>query len=440
MKYFLLLVLFCISVGFTKTPFEANGQLHVDPTTGILTNIHGERTQLRGMSSHGLQWYGGVINEYSIHALRENWGADVIRLSTYIQEGGYEKGPRMYERFVDRCVEYATDQGMYVVIDFHMLAPGNPWENIEHAVNFFTHMASTHYEKENIFYEICNEPNNHGGGVKDYYTGKYREVDSMDVTWDIIKSYADSIVPIIRRYDDHNIILVGTPNWCQDVNSVIGNRVDDANLMYTTHFYAASHKEYVRENTREALNANIPVFVSEFGMQRYDGNGANDSASTLEWFALLDSFSVSWVNWNFSDHRFTGAAFNKNPSSAERLSYEFYADDNNLKESGKWIKKQMQRPDSWEEPAVSLTQEFSSLANCGISVAYSADQLVVSDLSQADYSLSLFSLSGRVIFETELMGSDPTVRISLPVTVAKGVYLATITDGVISTSSNIVIF
>lgn len=310
-----------------RTPLEINGQLHVDPVTGQLMNEQNYPIQLRGMSSHGLQWYPEMMNETSIRALQEDWGADVVRLSTYIQEGGYEEHPAYYLRLVDGLIETVTNQGMYVLIDFHQLDPGDPYENIDHATTFFTHMANTHKDKNNIFYEICNEPN-----------GK-------TATWPRIKQYADSIIPLIRAIDDKNIIIVGTPTWAQDVDDVIGNRVDDQNTMYTVHFYATDHTEYVRQNVRRAIEAKIPIFVTECGTQEASGDGRNDFYQSELWFDMLKEHKISWCNWNFSSDERSGAAFIESPDSYD--DYEFYTNDDNLKEAGLWIKNRMRTEDDF---------------------------------------------------------------------------------------------
>ena len=54
-----------------KTVVERYGQLQVIGTD--LCNKDGQPVQLRGMSSHGLQWYGKFANENVIGWLRDAW-------------------------------------------------------------------------------------------------------------------------------------------------------------------------------------------------------------------------------------------------------------------------------------------------------------------------------------------------------------------------------
>jgi Carbohydrate binding module (family 35)/DUF5010 C-terminal domain len=71
--------------GGGDTPVEINGQLRV---CGLkLCNQHGNPIQLRGMSTHGLQWYSEIgtirncVNNASLNALANDWTADHLRLS-----------------------------------------------------------------------------------------------------------------------------------------------------------------------------------------------------------------------------------------------------------------------------------------------------------------------------------------------------------------------
>ena len=101
-----------------------NGQLHVCGTK--LCNQYNQPIQLRGMSTHGLQWYPQCVNTASLDALASDWKADVLRISMYIQEGGYETNPRLFTDRVHSLIEQATARGMYAIVDWHMLAPGRP--------------------------------------------------------------------------------------------------------------------------------------------------------------------------------------------------------------------------------------------------------------------------------------------------------------------------
>src|SRR5690606_35991021 len=160
-----------------------------------LCNQNSQPVQLRGMSTHGIQWYGwgDCLTEGSLDALAYDWKADILRISLYVQEGGYETDPVGFTNQVNRLIDEATERGMYALVDWHQLTPGDPNANFNLAVDFFTDIATRNSNKNNIIYDIANEPNN--------------------VSWDGIQSYATQIIPIIRQYDPDALVLIGTHRW-----------------------------------------------------------------------------------------------------------------------------------------------------------------------------------------------------------------------------------
>ena len=68
-----------------------------------------------------------------------------------------------------------------------------------------------------------------------------------------VKFYASEVIPSIRSYDKDAVILIGTPNWSQDVDEAVKDPVTGYdNIMYTLHFYAATHKEDLQNKLKSA--------------------------------------------------------------------------------------------------------------------------------------------------------------------------------------------
>lgn len=275
------------------TPVARHGQLKVCGTK--LCDFHGDSVQLKGMSSHGIQWYGwgNCLTTQSLDALAQSFKANVFRASMYIQEGGYETNPTAFTNQMNLLIDEATKRGIYIVIDWHMLTPGDPNYNLERAKKFFTDIATRNKGKNNLIYEIANEPNG--------------------VSWASIKSYAESLIPVIRAIDPVTPIIVGTPGWSslgisdgKNAQEIINNPVNATNIMYAFHFYAASHRDLYLNELDRASNI-LPIFVSEFGTQTYSGDGANDFAMADRYMALMARKEISWTNWNFSDDFRSGA-------------------------------------------------------------------------------------------------------------------------------------
>lgn len=110
------------------------------------------------------------------------------------------------------------------------------------------------------------------------------------------------MIKTIRTYDKKNIILVGTPVWSQDVDVVADSPIKGySNLMYTFHFYAATHKEMYREKVKAAVKKGLPVFVSEFGISESSGNGSIDKKEANTWIQFLKKNKISYVCWSLSN-------------------------------------------------------------------------------------------------------------------------------------------
>lgn len=60
------------------------------------------------------------------------------------------------------------------------------------------------------------------------------------------KSYCQSVVNTIRKYDSDAIIICGTGTWSQDIDQVLGNKLSDKNCVYALHFYANTHTDWLR--------------------------------------------------------------------------------------------------------------------------------------------------------------------------------------------------
>ena len=269
------------NVSAASTPVKKNGRLSVKGTR--LINSQGKTVVLKGVSTHGINWFPQYVNKAAFKTLRDNWGVNCIRLAMYTEEyNGYCSGGNQAElrKLINNGVKYATELGMYVIIDWHILSDGNPAKNKKQAMSFFKYMAKKYKNQNNIFYEICNEPN---GGT----------------SWNTIKSYASSVIKTIRKYDKKNIILVGTPTWSQDVDVAADSPIKGySNIMYTFHFYAATHGDSYRQKVQAAIQKGLPVFVSEFGISESSGNGRIDKNEANKWMQFLKKNKISYVCWS----------------------------------------------------------------------------------------------------------------------------------------------
>lgn len=288
-----------------------NGKLKIE--NNQLVNQYSEPIQLRGISTHGIQWYGDFANESVIKTLKEEWNINLFRIAMYTSEGGYLTNKNLKQK-VEEIVDIATNLDLYVIIDWHILTDNNPMTNIEEAKTFFKEISEEYKDNKNIIYEICNEPN---GGTN----------------WDNdIRPYAEEITKIIRKNTD-NIIIVGTPTWSQDVLDAAQNPIEEKNIMYSLHFYSGTHKEELRIKASEALKT-IPIFVSELGVSDASGNNGVYLEEAKKWLEFINNNNLSWAVWSLSD-KDESSALLKPGTNKTNIT------DNDLTEAGIFIKQQL---------------------------------------------------------------------------------------------------
>ena len=312
----LLVLLFGVPVG--ATPVSEHGALSVKGSH--LVDAKGKNFQLKGVSTHGIAWFPGYVNKNAFKSLRDNWGANTVRLAMYTEEyGGYcsNGNKSALKKKVQEGVQAATDLGMYVIIDWHVLSDQNPNKHKKEAIAFFKEMAKKYKNQKTVIYEICNEPN---GGT----------------SWNQVKSYAEAVIKEIRAIDRNAVILIGTPTWSQDVDTAAKNPIKGyRNLMYTFHFYAATHKESYRKKLESAVKAGLPVFVSEYGICDASGSGSINQTEADKWFTLLNRYQISYMAWNLSNKNETSSLLK---SSCKKTSGWTASD---LSKSGTYVVKQM---------------------------------------------------------------------------------------------------
>jgi endoglucanase len=313
----LLLCLYALPISAHASAVSKNGQLSVKGTH--IVNESGKAFTIKGVSTHGLSWYPQYVNKKSFRSLKK-MGANTVRLAMYTAEyngycvGGEENRKKLIS-LIDDGVQYATNLGMYVIIDWHILNDGNPMTYQSQAKTFFKRMAKKYASYNNVLFEICNEPN------------------GSDGSWSNIKKYAASVIQTIRSVNKKAIIIVGTPTWSQDVDIAAADRISGTNIAYSFHFYAATHKDSYRSKLESAVSAGLPVIVTEFSISEASGNGTVSTSEGNKWIRLLNKYKIGRVCWNLS---------NKDESSAlirSSCTKTYGWKKSDLTPTGQWLAK-----------------------------------------------------------------------------------------------------
>ncbi len=289
---FVFSLVFLPGIIFSQNPVAEIGQLQV--IGHQLCNEQGKPIQLRGMSMFGLMHMPECLAYNSFKVLRDDWNSKVVRIPVYLanysNSNNYNQNPTWNNILIDSIVSWTEKLGLYCIIDLHNDRYGSPNDsNHKGADAFFELMSNKYKGKKNIIYELFNEP--------------YGSL----ITWDTIAKYANRIMPIIRKNDPKAIILVGTPDWDQKLETVDTKKLNDINnVMFTFHFYAASHKSLYPMFKNQIHR--IPVFVSEWGTCESSGLGINDTATSSVFLITMkqhvkdnDTVSLSWCNFSYGD-------------------------------------------------------------------------------------------------------------------------------------------
>ncbi|MFD1470677.1 glycoside hydrolase family 5 protein [Hymenobacter caeli] len=281
-----------------------HGRLKVVGTQ--LVDQHGQKMVLRGVSFGWHSLWPRFYNEAAVGWLAQDFHCNVVRaaMGAEVGERCYKKDPAFSKEKVKAVVDGAIKADIYVIIDWH-----SHNINLAEAREFFGEMSKTYAKTPNVIYELFNEPDQE--------------------TWPEVKAYAEEIIKVIRANDPDNVILVGCPHWDQDINLPAADPIQgQKNLMYTMHFYAATHPKSLRDRTDAALASGLPVFVSESAGMEASGDGPLNPEAWQAYIDWMEAKGLSWITWSVSDKDETCSMLQKSASSTGPWK------DADLKESG----------------------------------------------------------------------------------------------------------
>lgn len=298
-KFFSLLAsaALAVSVNASAQDFSSNNYIEQYGRLKLvgkqLSSESGAPVLLRGWSSFGWMSNWGDCHDYGHLEQMKKWGASIYRGAMYVEEGGYNNNKVGFTQQTKTFIDQTAKLGMYYLCDWHVLTPGDPngWAYND-AKNYFDEISKYVKSKgyKHVIYEICNEPNG--------------------VTWNDIKTYADKVLPTIAANDPGACVVVGTPQWDQDIHlaaqSPITKYNGQLNLLYSFHYYSCSHQQFL-SRLENAANS-IPCFISEWGIADFSG-GAGSRDVPASCYTSADALmniangskgqKISWCAWAF---------------------------------------------------------------------------------------------------------------------------------------------
>ena len=274
-------------------PVSYYGAIH---TSGgkIIGAKNNQEAMLRGMSlfwsdATGLPYYKKDVISWAVDNLKMDVFRFAMGITCYSSKSqksngcidsadslfhgySYATAPESYMATVDKMVEAAIENDVYIIIDWH--SHRAEYEKAM-AKTFFSAVSKKYANIPNVIYEVYNEPVNTG--------------------WGTIQSYANEIIGEIRK-NTENLALVGTPNWSQLTNY---GGVNGTNVGYVFHFYAGTHKVgSFGSKITQAKSSGSPVFITEWGTVEASGAGNADQGATSDWMNFMEQNKISNCNWS----------------------------------------------------------------------------------------------------------------------------------------------
>lgn len=226
----------------------------------------------------------------------QQMGARVVRIPVH-PIAWRERTPQKYLALLDQAVEWCTDLGMYIDIDWHTI--GNlrtelfqdPMYQTSRAETFqFWQTIAKHFAGNNtvVFYELFNEPTS--------YSDQFGRV-----SWAEWKQTNEDLIAVIRAYDREKIPLVAGFDWAYDLTPLHESPIQAEGIGYVTHPYPFKRSKPWEPKWEEDFGfaaGRYPVVATEMGFWAGDTNPANaDYGPTI--IKYLESKGISWIAWVF---------------------------------------------------------------------------------------------------------------------------------------------
>ena len=307
----LLAVSFCMQNGTSQEsrPWFQDGPWHrpvPNPKAKVLplikvdgnkfVNPQGQTVLFRGISISDPDKIErqGHWNKSHFEKVKET-GAMIVRIPVH-PIAWRERTPEKYMELLDQAVEWCTDLGMYVIIDWHTIGNlemelfQNPMYNTSKQETYsFWRAISQHFIGNNTvaFYEIFNEPTTYRGQLG-------------TITWGEWKMINENIIRLIRSYDTETIPLVAGFDWAYDLTPIINEPVNAEGIAYVTHPYDNKRSQPWEPKWEEDFGfaaQKYPVVATEFGFGLAPGKTVPPEDYGNRIIHYLEGSGISWMCW-----------------------------------------------------------------------------------------------------------------------------------------------
>lgn len=339
------------------------GKLHKDGQK--LKNSNNEEVQLNGVGLFHLLDYGYMYNSETIGALKY-WGVNCIRLPAYVryrksisgdtvtsQDRGLDTALDEYLQEMDRIIEAASEQGLYCMVDFHILKENGDLSNwTELSEQFFKHFLEKYGQQDNMIWEIANEP--------------------FSTSNENLEAYINDMVKLIKKYDDSPVVICGSNRWSDNV-AIMYEYFKDKDcindIFISSHYYDRAD---ISKYKKLYETTEIPLMFTEWGNAPAAPSSTINSdvlekytENTKKYFSWWNENNISNCVWMYCHGDYTYSLWkNLGEKKSQILRYGVISDEyltyngkltlnnylnaelNKIKKSGVLDKKSEDEPDN----------------------------------------------------------------------------------------------
>lgn len=222
-------------------------------------------------------------------------GATLVRIPVH-PVAWRERGPKAYLALLDQAVEWCTELGMYVDVDWHSI--GNLKAGLFQDPMYETGLPETfqfwrtiaaHYAGNNTvaFYELFNEPTLYRG-----------QLGAM--SWDEWKKINEDMITVIRAFDTETVPLVAGLDWAYDLTPLLINPVSAEGIGYVTHPYPHKRSKPWEPKWEENFGfaaGQYPIIATEIGFTMGKEGMAENGEYGNAIVNYLEAKNISWLAW-----------------------------------------------------------------------------------------------------------------------------------------------
>jgi hypothetical protein len=186
-----------------------------------------------------------------------------------------------YTKVLKPAVDYATDKGLYVIIDHHQIDNATTGTSAADATAFWADIAPKFASYSNVLFEPFNEP-----------------IDGS-ASWTALKQVVQGWIDTIRAVAPKNIIIVPSTSYDQHPGDAASSPPTGGNLMFTAHVYPGNWNASFKQQVSTAVTK-APVFFTEWGYILNSTDSVVGTSSTTwgtDFVTLVDGNGGSWTAW-----------------------------------------------------------------------------------------------------------------------------------------------